>query len=166
MASKIQLAALKNVVAPAQLSQHRYGVPASVTLVQWWFESAQGTSQLARRCNNFFGVKAIQGQDYMEFHTDEIVKTRTVVELAKFVRYPSAIESFQAHGKLLATLARYQPAMKALPDVDAFCNLLHQCGYSTTPDYGHRLILEIDYLKLRQYDITPPTEPAKAQEAA
>lgn len=166
MASKVQLAALKGVVTPAQLTQRIYGVPASVTLAQWWFESTQGTSQLARRCNNFFGIKALQGEDYMEFPTHEVIKGRTVVELADFARYPSAIESFQAHGKLLSTITRYQPAMKALPDVDAFCDLLHQCGYSTTPDYGHQLVMEIDYLKLRQYDITPPTEPAKAQEAA
>ena len=36
----------------------KYGIPASVTLAQGILESANGQSQLARKENNHFGIKA------------------------------------------------------------------------------------------------------------
>ena len=162
MATKLQLSWLKSMVTAAQLTQRKYGVPASVTLAQCILESAWGTSQLSRRANNYFGVKSIQGQDYAEFTTREVVSGRSVVELARFARYPSAIESFEAHAKLIAKIERYRPAMAVLPDVEKFCYQIQGCGYSTDPDYGMRLMDLIDYHELQQYDLNPePDRPAE-----
>src|SRR5260370_28381672 len=166
MATKLQMGWLKSMVTPAQLTQRKYGIPASVTLAQCILESAWGESQLSRKANNYFGVKAIQGQDYAEFQTHEVVAGRTLQELAKFTRYPSAIESFDAHAKLLSKIGRYKPAMATLPDLDAFCKQLQVCGYSTNPDYGHQLIDLIDYYELKQYDFQPQPDQPVAQEAA
>ena len=166
MATKLQLGWLKSVVTPAQLTQRRYGIPASVTLAQCILESSWGDSQLARRANNYFGVKAIQGDSYMEFSTREVVSGRSVQELAKFARYPSAIESFEAHARLLSKIGRYKPAIAKLPDLESFCQQLQVCGYSTNPDYGHQLIDLVDYYELRQYDFQPQPDQPAAQEAA
>ena len=167
MATELQLAWLKTVVTPAQMSAREYGVPASVTLAQCILESAWGSSQLARRYNNYFGIKALPGQPYIEFATDEVVASRTVRELARFTKYPSAIECFEAHARLLATAERYAPAMRHTSDVAGFCAALRMCGYSTEPTYAFRLISLIDEFDLEQYDLPlPPDAPAQAVEEA
>ena len=161
MATPQELDNLQHTVVPAQLAMHKWLVPASVTLAQWTAESAWGLSQLARRANNFFGIKAVQGQEYMEFSTREVVRGRSVMELADFARYPSPIESFDAHGKLLATLTRYQPAMRVRQDIAAFCAQLYIDGYSTEPEYADRLLTLIREHNLTRYDVTPqPDKPA------
>ncbi len=165
MASKLQLAWLKTMVAPAQMTQRKHGVPASVTLAQCILESAWGTSQLARRCNNYFGIKAVAGQPYEQFTTREVVTGRSVSELARFAKYPSVIESFEAHARLLS--AHYPTAMKYVDDMASFCAGLKLDGYSTEPTYAFELTNLIYQFALEQYDTPPqPDEPAAAKEAA
>ena len=166
MATNAQLAWLKTMVCPAQMSQSKWGVPASVTLAQCILESSWGQSQLTRRCNNYFGVKAMEGDDYAEFATDEVIQGRTVVEQAKFRRYPSAIESFSAHARLLATLERYAPAMRHSTDPTAFASALRMCGYSTNPRYALQLLELMHEFNLEHYDILPPPDQPAAQETA
>lgn len=167
MATKLQLAWLKTMVAPAQMSQAKWGVPASVTLAQCILESGWGQSQLAQRYSNFFGIKAGTDSAYVEFPTSEVVAGRTVRELARFAKYSSAIESFDAHARLLSTADRYASAMRHVDDPPAFCAALRICGYSTEPDYAFRLISLMNEYDLEQYDIPrPPDEPAAQQEAA
>ncbi len=168
MATALQLAWLKSMATPAQLSMARWGVPASVTLAQAIQESAWGQSQLARRARNYFGIKAVQGEDYARFATREVVSGRSVVELAAFAVYPSAIESFDAHGRLLGTLPRYQPTIRAAKrSIFACCVQLHMDGYCTDPAYGEELLTLIGEHNLTQFDTTPqPDQPAAAKEAA
>ena len=42
----------------AMEQMRRYGIPASVTLAQGICESASGQSELSRKGNNHFGIKA------------------------------------------------------------------------------------------------------------
>ena len=44
----------------AMEQMRRYGIPASVTLAQGILESSNGQSELARKENNHFGIKATQ----------------------------------------------------------------------------------------------------------
>lgn len=166
MATATQLAWLKTMVCPAQMSASKWGVPASVTLAQCILESGWGQSRLARRANNYFGVKAIPGEDYCEFPTTEVLQGRTVREMAEFARYPSAIESFNAHARLLATRSQYARAMRHAGDPVAFASALKACGYSTDPTYGFLLIELMDEFNLQRYDIPPPADPAAAKEVA
>ena len=166
MATATQLAWLKTMVAPAQLSQAKWGVPASVTLAQCILESAWGTSQLARRANNYFGVKASPGDGYCEFTTREVVQGRSVQELARFAKYPSAIESFDAHARLLASTERYRPCMQFAGNCAQFAISLKLCGYSTEPAYPQRLGELGLQLNLTQYDNPSPDGPATIQEEA
>ena len=166
MASPIQLAALKNVAPAAQVCAQQWGVPASVTLAQWIYESTWGTSQLAREANNYFGIKAVPSEAYMEFPTHEVVQGRSVLEMAKFASYGTMFESFAAHGKLLASLSRYAPAMLFAKQPTTFAVALQRCGYSTSPTYAARLQIAMRDYNLQQYDTPPPAQPAMAQEAA
>lgn len=166
LATAEQLAWLKTMVPAAQGGARRFSMPASVTLAQCILESGWGQSQLARRCRNYFGVKAMPGEPYREFTTTEVEHERSIRELASFAIYPSAIESFAAHARLIRNAPRYAPAMVAVPDIPKFCVALKQCGYSTLPDYAARLLALIAQHQLTHYDVPPPGQPAAAQEAA
>jgi flagellum-specific peptidoglycan hydrolase FlgJ len=169
MASEEQLSRLQAVVAAAQACARKWGVPSSVTLAQWIFESSWGTSQLALRGNNFFGVKYSQlrgNADYVEMPTAEYEAGRRVIVLAAFVKYPTAQDSFDDHGALLATSSRYAPAMAVKSNPTAFATQLKRCGYSTDPEYGNKLLCVIRQYGLAQYEIAPEPvvrePPAKA----
>jgi flagellum-specific peptidoglycan hydrolase FlgJ len=62
---------IDRVATGAQASEAKWGVPASVTIAQAALESGWGKSQLATICNNYFGVKAREGEAYREFPTTE-----------------------------------------------------------------------------------------------
>ena len=167
MATNVQMNALKAVVPAAQTTARIWKVPASVTLAQWTLESAWGTSQLARQALNFFGVKAVQGEDYMEFSAREVVRGRSVMEMAEFAKYGTAIESFAAHAYLIAGLSRYAPCMAHADDAFAFAMELGPCGYSTSPTYGQGLCDLIREHNLTQYDAAPtPGTPVAVVAAA
>lgn len=173
MASVQQEAWLKTMVLPAQMMMRKYGVPASVTLAQCIYESDWGRDPLVKAARNYFGIKAIQGQDYAEYNSKEDYLGGDEEKLAHFAKYPSVEASFEAHARLLAMTKLYAPAMKALPSLTGFCMQLQACGYSTSRDpvtrqldYGAKLLTEIRVRNLKQYDIQPPDDPATAKEAA
>jgi flagellum-specific peptidoglycan hydrolase FlgJ len=153
------------MVPAAQTTARLWKVPASVTLAQCILESAWGTSQLATRARNYFGIKAKTGEPYIEFSTREVVTGRSVMEQANFARYGSAVDCFAAHAHLISSTPRYAPAMACFRDVYEFANRLQHCGYSTEPTYGDRLGELIRAYNLQQYDVPPPDQPAAAKEA-
>lgn len=77
----------------AQETQAKYGVPASVTLAQYALESGYGSSSLAKRANNYFGISG------KNVNTGKFVMSggRT------WAAYNSKAESFYDHGRLLST---------------------------------------------------------------
>lgn len=52
----------------AEYTQMQYGVPASITLAQAIIESASGTSELATKANNHFGIRYFPGTYYTGPH--------------------------------------------------------------------------------------------------
>lgn len=156
MASPDQLARRQEIITAAQSAMKTSGVPASVTIAQWELESTWGTSQLALKANNYFGVKAEHLDDpntYMEFPTEEYISGKAIMIEADFERYPDAASSFADHARLLSQALRYAPAMKVKSDVYAFANALQTCGYSTSPKYGYTLGQIIRGSNLTQYDV-------------
>ena len=155
-----QSAWLASMVAPAQYSQSQYGVPASVTLAQCILESGWGTTALATKANNFFGIKAEHLSDpstYEEFPTHEYVNGVKVLVEADFEKYPDVASSFVDHARLLATAPRYAPAMAVKDQPLAFASQLQACGYSTSPTYGFTLAGLMTGDKLLQYDLNDLT---------
>lgn len=166
-----QFAFLKTVAAAARASQAKWGVPASITIAQAIQESGWGQSELAQNGNNFFGVKVAHAdgsEPYVQLPTREVTKDgRTIRELAMFHRYASPEESFDAHGRLLATLVRYQPAMAVADDPAAFALQIQHCGYCTDPNYPSELMRLVKQFNLTQYDAPiPPAPGAAAKEVA
>lgn len=159
-----QLAFIASVAAAARASQEKWGVPASITIAQAIQESRYGTSGLARSADNYFGIKARQGEDYKRFETREIIHGVEVEELSAFACYHSPDESFDAHGKLLATLPRYAPAMACADDPLAFAIQLQHCGYSTDLKYPSELAALIKQFDLTQYDAGAQSAPAASSQ--
>lgn len=143
---------IKATGAAAQLSAKQYGVPASITIAQAIIESGWGQTQLAVKANNYFGVKAVQGQEYVEYRTTEFIKGVEEHPLADFAKYETVAGSFAAHAKLLATVPRYAPAMKVAKDPAAFAAAIKACGYSTAPDYDTKLMALVSEFNLTQFD--------------
>ncbi len=168
MATAAQMARLHAVVPFAQAAQRRWRVPASVTLAQWIFESSWGLDPLVAAANNCFGIKAVGGQQYVEHLTHEDDATGAHLEPAAFAKYSAIADSFDAHGRLLATSHHYILAMRALPSVRGFCKGLQDGGYSTSRDpdthlrnYANKLYDEILAQNLTQYDVVPDPTPLK-----
>ncbi|HET9974041.1 MAG TPA: glycoside hydrolase family 73 protein, partial [Streptosporangiaceae bacterium] len=145
-----------SLVAPGAIAaQHRYGVPAAVTIAQAIDESGWGQSELATADHNLFGIKGTGPAGRDTLPTKEHENGAWVTRTASFRVYHNIAESIEDHGQLLATGPAYQRAManRALPD--AFANALTGV-YATDPGYGSHLIALMRLYHLYQYDATAP----------
>ena len=105
---------------------HRYGVPASITLAQGLLESAAGTSRLATKGNNHFGIKCggVWSGPYM-LMTDDAPNE-------KFRVYGNAAESYEDHSKFLRNGRRYAFLLeRKRTDWKGWARGLGQAGYDT-----------------------------------
>ena len=155
-----------NLIAPgATAAQHRYGVPASVTIAQAIEESAWGGSSLAADDHNLFGIKGTGPAGSVSLPTSEYLNGQWVTTDAAFRVYHNVAESISDHAELLATSGYYTRAMadRAIPD--AFANDLTGV-YATDPDYGANLIALMKLYNLYRFDTTTPSAQPAAAPAA
>lgn len=147
-----------NKLAPqAQRLQGQYNILPSITLAQAILESNWGTSKLASKYYNLFGVKAQDNTtNSVYLNTQEFVNGRYVTIKARFQVYQDWNESLDDHAKLLAYGTKWNP--QQYKDVVAANNYLQaadglqQDGYATDPAYTKKLIAIIRQYKLYQYD--------------
>lgn len=127
----------------------QYKIPASVILAQAIFESSSGTSMLAKRSNNHFGIKCHTGWsgDTTIKHDDELNEC--------FRSYASAEDSYEDHSLFLTSRTRYADLFKlSVHDYKSWCLGLKSAGYATSPNYAYQLIKLIEELKLYELDGT------------
>lgn len=135
--------------APLAMEQQRlFGIPASVTLAQMAIESSAGSSTLAIKGNNYFGVKGYdwerQGRPVMYLNDDH--------EHEPFRVYGSVKESVTDHSRVLMG-DRYRKCHSLSPtDYKGWADGLHKAGYATDPGYASKIIKEIEYYNLQNYD--------------
>lgn len=124
-----------------------FKIPASVILAQAIFESGSGTSELALKSNNHFGIKC-----HMEWGGDTIVKTDDT-DNECFRKYEFIEESYRDHSLFLATRERYAFLFQLpVTDYTSWCNGLKNAGYATYPTYAEELIKLIEDEKLYELD--------------
>lgn len=124
----------------------RYKIPASITLAQGLFESAAGTSTLARYSNNHFGIKCHNEWTGKRTYRDDDKKNDC------FRVYSSAKESYEDHSLFLQR-SRYSRLFLLDPlDYKGWAKGLKACGYATLPTYAERLIGVIELYELYKYD--------------
>ena len=97
----------------AMEQMRRYGIPASVTLAQGILESSNGQSELARKENNHFGIKATQswiaeGGRYSLYSDDKPNE--------KFCSYDNVGDSYEHHSRFLKENSRYAECFNLRPD--------------------------------------------------
>ncbi|MBQ7222925.1 MAG: glucosaminidase domain-containing protein [Bacteroidales bacterium] len=138
------------------------GIPASITLAQACLESAYGTSVLATKAHNHFGIKCHDWTGEKFVYNDE--------EGASCYRsYKKDEESFQDHSDFLRYRDRYAFLFDLNPtDYKSWAYGLRQAGYATDPQYPTKLIALIEKYQLYKYDTQidkdalPPT-PTEAE---
>ena len=150
-----QQAFIGEVAPGAVAAQHRYGVPAAVTIAQAIDESGWGRSRLATQAHNLFGIKGTgpAGRDTQP--TQEYENGRPVTRIASFRAYHNVAESIDDHGRLLAASEYYREAMADRKDPNAFAAALTGV-YATDPDYGAKLIGLMRLYNLYRYDTAAP----------
>jgi hypothetical protein len=124
-----------------------FKIPASVILAQAILESSSGTSELAKRSNNHFGIKC-----HREWGGDTILKDDDTNNEC-FRKYSNISDSYRDHSMFLLSRARYAHLFNlAVTDYKGWCYGLKNAGYATSPTYADRLIILIEDLKLYEFD--------------
>jgi flagellum-specific peptidoglycan hydrolase FlgJ len=153
--TRVQQAFISEVASGAMAAQHRYGVPAAVTIAQAIDESGWGQSQLAAQDHNLFGIKGTGPAGSVPMPTQEYVNGQPVSTSASFRVYHNAAESIDDHGRLLARSGYYQQAMAERQHPDKFAAALTGV-YATDPNYGASLISLMRRYDLYRYSNSDP----------
>lgn len=137
--------------APIAVAEmHAHGIPASITLAQGLLESGAGSSLLATRGNNHFGIKT--GSDW----TGPYMLKDDDAPNEQFRVYADAAQSYADHSLFLRNRQRYASLFAlSLTDYKGWAHGLKACGYATSPTYADRLIQIIETYDLARYDLKP-----------
>ena len=137
---------IKKHALAATVASFGNGIFPETLLVQSIIESANsagvpGESSLAKKYNNYFGIKAAGGWKgkSVNLRTGEYfggVKT-TITDA--FRVYPSYYASIRDVVKFYQTYSRYKGVLQA-QDVEAQLRAIGLSGYATSPTYGSALI--------------------------
>jgi len=140
----------------AAISEMYYSkIPASITMAQALHESRYGTSELAVKANNHFGIKC-QSEWFGGRYTYQDDDDNTC-----FRQYNTVEESYRDHSNFLMTRPRYAALFELDPtDYAAWADGLKKAGYATNPKYAGILIKIIEDYKLFLLDsMQPVVEP-------
>jgi flagellar protein FlgJ len=142
------------------------GLPPSLVTAMAINDTGWGTSELARRANNYFGIKADVGEGtagHVLEDTHEVVDGRVVGLRAAFRAYRSLEDSTRDLGAFLRANPRYESIWARADDPHASALALAHAGYATDPEWAGKLMALIDGLDLEALD-APDWWPSLARE--
>lgn len=135
----------------------RTGIPASIKLAQGMVESNCGTSELATKANNHFGIKCGGDWTGKSFHKEDDDYRNGELTKSCFREFKSPMESFVAHSDFLTDpkkSARYGCLFQLKStDYEGWARGLSKCGYATDPRYADKLIKIIEDNRLYDFDL-------------
>ena len=147
----------KLYAAEAQRQMKLYGIPASITLAQGMFESGYGSSYIAVKGNNHFGIKA-----YRDWK-GPVVRCDDDASNEPFCKFKTVKEGYEYHSKFLYNNTRYAPLFKlSSTDYKGWAKGLQKCGYATNPKYPQMLCDVIERYNLDKYDKASSTKTSKS----
>ncbi|MCF8193360.1 MAG: glucosaminidase domain-containing protein [Bacteroidia bacterium] len=134
-------------------------IPASITLAQGLLESAAGTSPLALKGNNHFGIKCGMGWKGDSMHVDD----DRLMDCFRVYAHPDS--SFEDRVRFLGK-ARYRFLFDSLAVTDyrGWALGLKKAGYATDTAYTPRLIGLIERLTLHRLDTLALAVPKATEE--
>jgi len=132
----------------------RAGVPASIKLGQGILESASGTSTLAMKANNHFGIKcgsSWKGKTFFRKDDDRDENGKLIKSC--FRKFNSARDGYIAHSEFLRNNKRYDFLFYLNPrDYKSWSYGLKKAGYATSATYAEKLINVIETYELYKLD--------------
>lgn len=132
----------------------KYKILPSVTIAQAILESNWGKSELSRKYNNYFGIKAHGYKNYISFKTKEEVNGKLIVITSTFRKYNSLDESIRNYNEFLTKENKIYLKNGILNKLDyksqALC--LQKTGYATDSKYSEKLIRIIEKYGLNLFD--------------
>jgi flagellum-specific peptidoglycan hydrolase FlgJ len=132
----------------------KYKILNSVTIAQAILESEWGTSKLAIKGNNLFGIKAFGFKPVINFNTGEESKGKKFIINANFRKYNDWDESVSNHHYFLVkenTIYIKAGILRELTYMNQ-CDVLQRAGYATDSQYCSKLIGLINKHKLYLFD--------------
>ena len=128
-------------------SMKEYGIPASIKLAQGLLESGNGSSELAKKSNNHFGIKCKNTwRGKKVYHDDDAAQEC-------FRKYDSVYDSFCDHSVFLSSSERYASLFRLrTTDYKGWAYGLKKAGYATNPKYPSLLINLIEQYDLHKLD--------------
>lgn len=128
-----------------------YKVLPSVAIAQAALESAWGTSTLATKYNNLFGIKGNYGGNAANMATWEVYGGVRYDIKANFRAYPDWETSIKDYGVFLNVNSRYKNAL-GLTNYKDQIREIHEAGYATDPNYQSKIISIIEANDLVRFD--------------
>jgi flagellum-specific peptidoglycan hydrolase FlgJ len=149
-----QLDYIEKYKGVAIAEMNRGGIPASIILAQAMLESASGSSELARKANNHFGLKCTDEWTGATFgrRDDDRDSQGSIVDSC-FRRYNNVAESYADYSEFMREYRRYRFLFDLdRTDYKSWAQGLQSAGYATSTEYSSRLIELIERFRLYQYD--------------
>ena len=139
----------------AVAEMYRSGIPASIILAQGILESGNGSSTLALKSNNHFGIKCKsywKGETY--YHKDDDYNDKGKLMDSCFRSYETVIDSYVDHSNFLMYTAHYSVLFQYdRTDYFNWATGLKSCGYATDETYSKKLIDKIELYDLHDFDL-------------
>ena len=132
-------------VAVAEMD--KFGIPASITMAQAIIESRSGTSVLAARNNNHFGIKCFS-KSCPEGHCSNFTDDHHKDFFRKFAK---ATDSWREHSQFLMKY-RYHELLKFGKNYKVWAKGLKDFGYATDSNYDKKLIAIVERYQLYKLD--------------
>lgn len=124
----------------------QYKIPASIKLAQAILESGSGSSTLAIKAKNHFGIKCNNGWRGNFYRYDDDAPNEC------FRKYETVQQSYHDHSEFLFNGPRYSGLFEFdITDYKAWAKGLKKAGYATNPRYDHLLIDIIERYVLFRY---------------
>ena len=138
---------LAQAMAAARASSATSGLIPEITVAQAALESNFGRSRLSIEANNYFGIKARNGQPSIEMRTTEVIGGKTITVRAQFAKFTSMEECFAARDHTILTLPCYAEARTRAADPEAFVRALAK-RWATDPRYAGKILRICESLSL------------------
>ncbi|MGE5111889.1 MAG: glycoside hydrolase family 73 protein [Acidobacteriaceae bacterium] len=130
---------LQQAIAAAEASSKSSGLLVGVTVAQAAIESAWGNSELSRKANNYFGIKAHGKHTVLEMPTTEVINGVAQKVTARFASYRNMAECFTCRDQLITNGAVYAEARTNARDPELFVRDLAK-HWATDPNYAEKIL--------------------------